>query len=74
MKIINSFIVDNGVKRFRVSLIKYTTGSRLIRHLYYVNRDEAPFPFLTKFFAKKFFTSLKKGYSSHYYGVYDEIK
>ena len=72
-KIINSFIVDNGEKRFTVELIKYI-GSGLIRHLYSVHWRGYSRPFFTNFFAKRFFRLLKKGYESCWlqYKVYDD--
>ncbi|MCK4526165.1 hypothetical protein KAW18_02240 [candidate division WOR-3 bacterium] len=76
VEVINSFIVDDGEKYFRVELTQNAISLWLIRHFYSVKYGEFSRSFLFKFFAKRFFTSLKKGYKSCFltYGVYDDKK
>ena len=80
MKIINSFIADDGKKKTKVELIQIRMKYSFPKRYGYVlvhNRNLQGFfrPYFTKFFAKRRFNKLKKGYESCWltYGVYKDV-
>lgn len=80
MKIINSFVADDGKKKTKVELIqirmKYSFPKRYVYFLIH-NSSLRDFlnPYFTKFFAKRRFDKLRKGYESRWlqYRVYKDL-
>ena len=79
MKILNSFVVDDGEKKTKVELLQLRLRYPFPKRFCYVlvhNSSIHGFlkPYFTKFFAKRRFDKVKRGYKSYWltYGVYDE--
>lgn len=74
MKIINSFIVDNGEKQTKIELMQLRIKFPK-RYFYVVKQGDFKSVYFTKFFAKRKFNKLKKGYKSCWlqYDVYNDI-
>ena len=78
MKILNSFIIDDGKKQTKIELIqiqlKYSLPKRYVYSVV-CNSSIRDFlsPYFFKFFAKRRFDKIKNGYKSCWlsYGVYD---
>jgi len=73
MKIMESFTVDDGKKKTKIELIQIRTFPKCYVIVHNSSFRDFLSPYFTKFFAKRRFGKIKKGYKSSWltYSVYD---
>ena len=76
MKIMESFTADDGKEKTRIELIRLRTFPKCYGYVIVRNSNVRDFfnLYFTKFFAKRMFDKIKRGYKSCWltYGVYDD--